>query len=66
MTTCVNPKCGKRLMPVRRPDGTWSDRHPTPQCDPRTEWAMSDEELAELAARYWPGPEPPAQEATPT
>lgn len=64
MTTCSNPKCGKRLIVV---DPKWP-YHPTPQCDPRTEWAMPPEELAVLAARYWPATEPlnPAQEANPT
>lgn len=53
MTTCANPKCGKRLDPVRRPDGTWSERHPTPQCDPDSP--------------NWPdlSPAPAPQEATP-
>lgn len=62
MATCENPKCGKRLIVV---DPAWP-YHPTPQCDPRTEWAMSTEELADLAARYWPTIETPAQEANPT
>lgn len=37
MTTCANPKCGKRLIPVPLPDGTLSTLHPTPQCDPHGE-----------------------------
>lgn len=63
MDMCANAKCGKRLIVV---DPSWP-YHPTPQCDPRTEWAMTPEELAELAARYWPtpNPEPAAQEAQP-
>lgn len=52
MDMCANPKCGKRLIIV---DPDWP-YHPTPQCDPRTEWAMPAEELAV----------PAAQEANPT
>ena len=59
METCRG--CGKRLTPVEG-----SDRHPWPRCDPRTEWLMSQAELDELAARYWPTPETPEpKEATP-
>lgn len=52
MDMCANPKCGKRLIIV---DPDWP-YHPTPQCDPRTEWAMPAEELAV----------PASQEANPT
>lgn len=34
MDMCENPECGKRLMPIRRLDGSMSTRHPTPKCDP--------------------------------
>ncbi len=52
--------CGKPLMPVK--GCPW---HPDPKCDPRPGWSMSDEQLAELEARYWPTatPAPTTQEA---
>lgn len=57
MEMCAHRKCGKRLIPVRLPDGTLSDRHPTPQCDP--DGLLDGSNFPKL-----PKPEPGAQEAT--
>lgn len=45
--------CGQDLIDVAK-----RGVHPTPDCDPNDGWWMSAAELAELAALYWPTPNP--------
>jgi hypothetical protein len=57
---CQNPRCRRILI-----DAAKRGVHPTPECDPSTEWWLSPEDLAELAALYPPRTRKPAQEADP-